>query len=150
MTTRQLARLDGTNCIWVVTHQRPDGVYRLENERTWCLAEPKFVTIIAGARHSDPDTSHAAAAAQTVTKVRAMHNVVMCILEQGPATDFDLARKASLMLKRAVKQTSIGVRRKELERLGLVCDSGRRGVSDTGTSCVMWMLTNAGRQAAAA
>jgi hypothetical protein len=146
----RLARLDGSNSIWRVTGQRVDGFYRLENDRTHCFAAPVFVTIIAGARHDDPDTSHAAAEAQTIHKVRAMHNVVMCILEQGPATDFDLARKASLMLKKAVKQTSIRVRRKELERLGLVCDSGRRGVSDTGTSCVVWQLTNAGRQAAAA
>ena len=150
MIVRKLARLDGSNSIWTVTGQRPDGSYRLENERTFCFAEAKFVTIIGASRTSDPDTSHAAAASQTDTKVRDMHRLVLCLLERGPMSDFDLAREATLIQKRAVKQTSIGVRRKELERLGLVCDSGRRGVSDTGTSCVRWMLTSAGRQAVAA
>jgi len=148
--SRKLARLDGSNMIWTVTGQRPDGAYRLETDRTYCFAEPQFVTVIGAARTSDPDTSHAAAAAQTDTKVRDMHRLVLCLLERGPMSDFDLAREATIVQKRAVKQTSIGVRRKELERLGLVCDSGRRGVSDTGTSCVRWMLTHAGREAVAA
>lgn len=148
--SRKLARLDGSNMIWTVTSRRPDGSYRLETDRTYCYADPQFVTIIGAARTSDPDTSHAAAAAQTDMKVRDMHRLVLCLLERGPMSDFDLAREATLIQKRAVKQTSIGVRRKELERLGLVCDSGRRGVSDTGTSCVRWMLTHAGREAVAA
>jgi hypothetical protein len=49
-----------------------------------------------------------------------------------------------------VKQTSIGVRRKELVTIGLVRDSGRKGVSDTGSPCIVWEITAAGRAEVAA
>jgi hypothetical protein len=147
---RRYARVDGTNSIWTVTRRLPDGSYRLENERTWFYADAAFVTLIGSSRAADIDTAVAAGDAQTDAKVRDMHRLVLQLLERGAMSDFDLAAEASRILKRIVKQTSIGKRRQELVTLGLVCDSGRRGISDTGSSCVRWMLTRAGKQASAA
>ena len=46
---------------------------------------------------------------------------------------------------RIVKQTSIGVRRGELVKVGMVRDSGTKGTSDTGSPCIRWALTNSGQ-----
>jgi hypothetical protein len=150
MSRPRFARLDGTSGIWTVTGLGADGLWRLENERTWCYASPKFVTFIGGHRSTDPVTSIEAAGRQTTDKVRTEHRVVLELLSMEPLTDFELAKRATQALRRPVKQTSIGVRRGELVRLGLVVDSGRKGVSDTGSSCIVWQLTNAGRQEVAA
>lgn len=150
MTRPMLARLDGTNGLWTVTGRHADGSWRLQKDHMWCFAAPAFVTFIGGHRATDPITSMEAAQRQTTDKVRSEHRVVLELLSLEPLTDFELAKRASHALKRAVKQTSIGVRRGELVRLGLVVDSGRKGVSDTGSSCIVWQLTNAGRQEVAA
>lgn len=101
--------------------------------------------IVPAARATDPATSHEAAATITVQRMRADHQLVLAALhDHGPMTDFGIAAKVSAALGRIVKQTSLGVRRSELVRLGLVRNSGRRAPSDTGTSSIVWALTAAG------
>ncbi len=101
--------------------------------------------IVPAARATDPATSHEAAATITVQRMRADHQLVLAALhDHGPMTDFGIAAKVSAALGRIVKQTSLGVRRKELVTLGLVRNSGRRAPSDTGTSSIVWALTAAG------
>jgi hypothetical protein len=91
-----------------------------------------------------------AAKAQTPAKVRTEHRLVLELLAMEPMSDFQLAAMASQSLGRKVKQTSVGVRRGELVRIGLVRDSGRKGTSDTGSACIVWELTQAGRKEVAA
>lgn len=103
------------------------------------------------ARCSDPDTSHAAAASITVDRRRQVHRHILDVLaEHGACTDFDLARLVAPLVGYPIKQTSVGVRRKELVRLGLVVDSGQRGTSDTGASAIRWQITSSGRKDRAA
>ena len=64
------------------------------------------------------------------------------LAEHGPLSDFDLARLTGRT------QTSLGVRRGELVRVGLVERHDRAGVSNTGSPCIRWRLTNAGKAAA--
>lgn len=68
--------------------------------------------------------------------------VLRVLAEHGPLSDFDIARIAG----RA--QTSLGVRRGELVKLGLVRRYDRDGISDTGSACIRWTLTDAGKRAA--
>jgi len=91
-----------------------------------------------------------AAAAQTPAKVRSEHRLILELLQWEPLSDFDLAERASQALGRPVKQTSLGVRRGELTKLGLVTDSGLKGTSDTGSKCIRWVLTPAGQKELAA
>lgn len=103
------------------------------------------------ARNSDPDTSHAAGASITVDRRRQVHQHILDVLAaHGPCTDFDLARLVAPLVGYPIKQTSVGVRRKELVRVGLVADSGQRGTSDTGATAIRWQITTAGRKDRAA
>lgn len=92
------------------------------------------------ARTTDPDTSHAAALAVR----RDRYAEVLAVLACGPASDFDLARATG------IKQTSIGKRRGELRDWGLVAEHDQLGVSDTGSPCIRWTLTDLGRELAVA
>ena len=101
------------------------------------------------ARTSDPDTAHMAAASITPGKQRDSHQLVLRLLaEHGPLSDFDLARLATEARGSRVIPTSVGVRRKELVRAGLVVEHDRGGVSDTGSPCIRWALTASKEHAA--
>lgn len=149
-------RIWGSNRIWYMVPERQYGpMVRVETDRpdggrTHQFVQRTLITELAQARRTDPDTSVEAASRQTVDKVRTEHRVVLELLQWEPLTDFELAKRASQALGRPVKQTSIGVRRGELVRLGLVADSGRKGLSDTGTRCIKWQITTSGRQTVAA
>jgi len=108
---------------------------------------PPSYILAPTARRSDPVTSHQAAAAQTPAKVRTEHRLILELLQWEPLSDFELASRASQALGRIVKQTSLGVRRGELCKLGLVADSGTKGTSDTGSPCIRWALTHSGQAA---
>lgn len=85
------------------------------------------------ARRSDPATSHEAAhrAKSTAETNRAY---ALRVLRNHPEglTDFRLAEITG------ISQTSIGVRRGELVKVGLVVDSGRCGFSPSGSRCIIW------------
>lgn len=95
------------------------------------------------ARTTDPETSHLAAkAAQahftadeaTALRIHAQHSAGL--------TDFELADLAH------IPQTSIGVRRKALQRRGYVEDSGVKRPSPTRSPAIVWRITARGLQAA--
>lgn len=97
------------------------------------------------ARHTDPETSHDAAA---VAGVNAGTNRALALLALADAgvnglTDFELADRVG------VKQTSIGVRRKELVTAGLVerAPLFPRKNAD-GSPCIVWRVTAAGARRA--
>lgn len=86
------------------------------------------------ARGTDPGTSHAAAAHAAK---RAPHHRELALralraaLPEG-LTDFELAERTG------VPQTSIGKRRLELQRMGLVAATDERRPSPTGTPAMVW------------
>ena len=130
---------------WEMDERQQGTSRRLVGHDTWWIVPVDLIVAVdPTARVTDPDTSHAAAAAQTPAKVRSEHRLVLSLLARQPMSDFELANRASAELQRTVKQTSIGVRRKELVTIGLVRDSGRKGKSDTGSACIVWELTAAG------
>lgn len=83
------------------------------------------------ARLSDPATSHKAAAR---AKRRTHEQLALETLRANPAglTDFELAARTG------VPQTSIGVRRKSLERQGLVVATQKRRPSPSGSMAIVW------------
>lgn len=85
------------------------------------------------ARRTDPSTSHQAALRASVTAGtnRALALKVLREHTEG-LSDFALAEITG------IPQTSIGVRRGELVKAGLVADSGRRGKSPSGSACIIW------------
>ena len=89
------------------------------------------------ARATDPPTSHAAAQRQTGEQISKSHRLVLDLLRANPGglTDFELATRTGK------KQTSIGVRRGELVRMGLVRNSGLTRPSDTGSDAAVWVAT---------
>lgn len=154
----RMVRIPMGNRIWYVVPERQYGdLVRVESDPndglggyTWVFVPRHLLVDVGHSRRTDPDTSKEAAARQTTDKVRTEHRVVLELLQWESLSDFELAKRASKALGRPIKQTSIGVRRGELVRLGLVADSGRKGKSDTGSACIIWQITRAGRQAVAA
>lgn len=93
------------------------------------------------ARASDPATSHTAAARASV-RAATDRALVLRIHQQWTSglTDFELAEMAGR------QQTSLGVRRGELRKLGLIRDSGLKRPAPSGTPATVWVITDAGRQ----
>lgn len=139
-------RLRDSNHEWEQIGSGPKGLkFRVvTNHDIWAWFPPTHV-LGPTARRSDPITSHQAAASQTPAKVRTEHRLILELLQWEPLSDFELASRASQALGRIVKQTSIGVRRGELVKVGMVRDSGIKGTSDTGSPCIRWALTNFGQ-----
>jgi len=142
-----LVTLWGGTAWYRLTSRGADGYWACErvNDPTNVQhAKESAMTLVpAKARHTDPDTSHEAAERASAHAEGDRRRVLALLAEHGPLTDFDLARLTGR------KQTSVGVRRGELRDAGLVEQHDRSGVSDTGSPCIRWTLTSAGRQAAA-
>lgn len=90
------------------------------------------------ARSTDPATSRAAARRTTAND--GQRAALAALAAAGPAglNDFELAARTGR------KPTSIGVRRKELLRAGLVASTGQRRPSDTGSPAMVWAITDIG------
>ena len=85
------------------------------------------------ARTTDPETSHQASLfAQP--KARTHRDLALHVLRTHPEglTDFELAAITG------IPQTSIGVRRGELTKHGIVWDSGKRRNSPSGSPAIVW------------
>lgn len=99
------------------------------------------------ARLLDPDTSKAAGHAKAADPTRlseaqrwVLTNLAAAYHRGDPGlTDFQHGH---------MQQTSAGKRRKELERAHLVADSGTRAPSPTGSTAIVWTITDAGLYAA--
>jgi predicted deacylase len=92
------------------------------------------------ARATDPTTSHDAATRAT-TRQASDCALVLDVHRQHPEglTDFELAAHTGR------QQTSLGVRRNELRKAGLIRDSGHKRPSPSGTLAIVWTLTDQGR-----
>ena len=132
---------------WDMDERQQGASRRLTGNDTWWIVPVGLIqTVEPTARVTDPITSHMAAASQTPAKVRSEHRLVLSLLRWEPLTDFDLAERASKELGRTVLATSIGSRRNELRKLGLVADSGTKGTSAVGSPAIKWALTAAGQR----
>lgn len=145
MKRGDLVTLWGGTTVYALTSCDAHGYWRCESTldpEVYCYATEAAMTATK-ARRTDPDTSHEAAARASAHAEGDRRRVLALLAEHGPLSDFDLARLTGR------KQTSVGVRRGELRDAGLVEQYDRTGVSDTGSPCIRWALTSAGRQAAA-
>lgn len=93
----------------------------------------------ARARRTDPETSHDAAFAFSVSKLRASQYEIFRLLSLfGPAHDEEIERRAKL---HGVKQKGSGIRtrRHELVELTLLRDSGARvTLADSRRESIVW------------
>ena len=84
------------------------------------------------ARHTDPTTSHQAAATAR-THTESDRELVLRLLRQhGPLTDFEIAAFAGR------QQTSLGVRRGDLCKVGLVRYAGFTRPAPSGAAARVW------------
>jgi hypothetical protein len=99
---------------------------------------------LPGYRRTDRDTARLAAVGVATRRDAQKLRVLQELAEAGDEgrTDYELG----LVLQ--ILRTSAGKRRKELLEHGLVRDSRRRRNTDTGTSAVVWELTDSGREIA--
>jgi hypothetical protein len=88
-------------------------------------------------RHSDPDTSYAAAYARLAGKKTDRRMALKSLASAGERglTDYELAARMSR------QQNSAGKRRGELRDLGLCEDSGARRVAPSGSKAIVWRIT---------
>jgi hypothetical protein len=121
-----------------------DSLRTADGKPTWQYAQRDLlVDVPAGARASDPDTSHEAAALNRDLSDK--HRLVLQLLaDHGASTDFDLSQLAARH-GITILATSIGKRRHELTVVGFVANSGRRRSTATGASAICWEITGAGR-----
>ena len=86
------------------------------------------------ARATDPDTSWQAA--RSVGELRPRQAAVLELLaDHDGLTDEDIAR---LYVGPRQSPSGLRTRRRELVDMGLVVDSGRRGVTVSGRSTIVW------------
>lgn len=93
--------------------------------------------VLPTARRSDPETSHAAARRVAPKAQRDRDRVLAVLRVGGPMTDFEIA--AALR----GQQTSLGVRRGELVKAGLVEWAGTHRPSPSGSPARVWRVTGA-------
>lgn len=90
------------------------------------------------ARHTDPTTSHAAAA--SVTDLTATKTAILKALKR-PGTDVALVeRYRNLKSAPRASESGIRTRRCELVDAGLVIDSGKREVLPSGRKAIIWQV----------
>ena len=92
------------------------------------------------ARATDPDTSRAAAASVRSKVAAYRAEVLRAINYLQQATDQE-THTYLMDHARAQSETSTRSRRSELLRLGLVADSGTRGLTEAGRSSIRWEIT---------
>jgi hypothetical protein len=89
----------------------------------------------AAVRHTDPETSRAAATDAAANAHTHRNRVLVALRDAGAdgLTDFELADRLGL------QQTSAGKRRGELRDAGLVVDSGRKRPAPSGSAAIVWV-----------
>lgn len=93
-------------------------------------------------RNSDPITSHEAAA--SVRNITETHNRILGMLKNhGPMTDEDLFEMWSFKARvldewGSISPSGLRSRRAELVDAGFVEDSGEKGKTRSGRSCIVW------------
>lgn len=96
------------------------------------------------ARHTDPQTSHDAAASVTNLTETKLH--ILQILSLGDRTDEELILKYTIWGAnngwKYVSESGIRSRRAELVKAGLIVDSGKRKTLTSGRDAIVWRKAN--------
>lgn len=130
---------------WALAGRENPDVVAARARATW---PEEWVTRAArplpkpAARRTDPGTSHAAAATvRGVTETREHILEVLAYLDQG-ATDEQIAEVYDQRVRagawRPVSPSGLRTRRAELVDLGMVRDSGRTRLTESGRRSVVW------------
>ena len=90
------------------------------------------------ARTSDPSTSHAAAA--LVNRPESQRIVLDLLTDLGPMTDERLAHLTYMTPMNTISPSRLRTARCELQRAGLVRDTGRVATLRSGRSGVVWAV----------
>lgn len=101
------------------------------------------------ARHSDPDTSHAAAA--SVRRIADTHRALLALFEWHPAMTDEQILDQYTTLRTMMdwpRQSPSGLRtrRSELVQAGLIGDSGQRARTTSGRACIIWQATGSSHE----
>lgn len=98
----------------------------------------------AYARHTDPQTSHDAAA--TVKNITQTKQHILQILSLGDRTDEELISKYKIWGEangwKPISESGIRSRRADLVKAGLVIDSGKTKTLPTGRQAIIWRKAN--------
>ncbi len=125
-------------------------------EASEVLADYKNSTAdVGGLAHAVPmaltyGTAEAAAAAQSAAKRSIVLSAVLTVIRNhAPISDEQIAEHWEAMRwldaeLPDVSESSLRTRRAEAVRQGLVRDSGRRGTTKRGSSCVLWEAVERG------
>jgi len=105
------------------------------------MSQPELFGSKPVARHSDPDTSHAAA--DSVTELTEKQETVLALLiNYGPQlSDGEIAvtyRRVGYHVTWPQSESGLRTRRSELVRKGLVQDSGERVKLESGRMAILW------------
>lgn len=96
-----------------------------------------FARQVAPVRHSDPSTSHdAAASVRNITKGQQW--VLDTLLTLGPMHDEQLVHYMRDVHEYRISVSGVRTRRAELVAAGFVVDSGRRAVTESGRQSIVW------------
>lgn len=94
-------------------------------------------TIKVNARSTDPETSWQAA--KSVKNLRYSQQAVLDVITRyQPVSDEEIYRQLLLPMSTSGART----RRKELVQKGLVCDSGKRGLTKSGRKTILWEINS--------
>ena len=118
----------------------PDHLLRCDGRQGHVEAVEPLVTMEAFARHTDPETSHAAARSVTEETAGVLHAAILRILRAGiPLSD---ERLRDELARAGILATPSGARtrRAELLHAGLVVDSGERGTTAAGRKTILWTV----------
>lgn len=101
--------------------------------------------IVGPSRHGQPSTARAAAESNAPRSGTQRGKVLLLLARAGDhgATDYELAEAAGI-----IRPHVAGTRRKELQQQGFVVETERRRNTDTGSPAVVWVITEAGVEAA--
>ena len=95
------------------------------------------------ARWSNPETSKAAAASIPLKSITQTQERVLALLRiHGPLSDEQLEEIFEDCWPASASPQGVRSRRGELRRKGLIVDSGRRGTTKYGRSCVVWKVAS--------
>ena len=101
--------------------------------------------LTAHARHTDPSTSHEAAASLSSDALRKSQYAVLSVLREcGPLDDQRLLTEYAWSELLPQSDSGLRTRRKELVSQGLVEDSGVKASSLSGRRMIVWQVTDKG------
>lgn len=104
-----------------------------------------FDAVDAVARHSDPATSHQAAASMDKPTLGKQRHLILTYVGDGCLTSWQIVERAQADGHR-IQQSVASRRLTDLHRMGLIAPLGYTLPGSTGRQLTCWAVTNAGRE----